>query len=42
MRKTAVLLTVLGLGVAALFLATSTAPAQSATSGTVTLVRLQQ
>ena len=37
MRKTAVLLTVLGLGVAALFSATSIAPAQDGTSGTVTL-----
>jgi hypothetical protein len=37
MRKTAVLLTVLGLGVATLFSATSNAPAQGSTSGTVTL-----
>lgn len=37
MRKTAVLLTVLGLGLATLFSATSTAPAQGDTSGRVTL-----
>ena len=37
MRKTAVLLTVLGLGLATLFSATSTAPAQGDTSGKVTL-----
>ena len=37
MRKTAVLLTVLGLGLATLFSATSSAPAQDDASGRVTL-----
>lgn len=37
MRTTSMLLTVLGLGLATLFSATSTAPAQSDTSGKVTL-----